>query len=252
MKKKTRLDEILVERGHFSSADEAARAVYAHKVRVDDVYASSPALSVMPDADIFVKGQKRFVSRGGEKLQAALDAFEVDVAGKDCIDVGASTGGFSDCLLQASAASVTCVDVNYGQLAWEVRTDPRTRVFERTNIRIADPSSLGAPFDIIVIDVSFIGLSSLAGVLANLAHQGTILLALVKPQFESAHEETVHGVVHDPEVRTRVVQEVALALEGHGFAVIGAIESPLKGPKGNVEHLICAELTSLSRRNCSG
>ncbi len=237
---RSRLDELLVERGFFPSADAAARAVYAREVRVDDAYPASPAVLVRSDADIFVKNQKRFVSRGGEKLFAALEAFGVDVRGKNCIDVGSSTGGFSDCLLQAGAESVACVDVNYGQLAWEVRSSPKTRIFERTNIRTADPASLGAPFDVIVIDVSFIGLASLADALARLSHEGTILLALVKPQFESAHEETERGVVRDPAVRERVVREVETALESHGFTVAGAIESPLKGPKGNVEYLLHA------------
>ncbi len=238
--KRRRLDEILVERGHFASADEAARAVYAREVRVNDAYASSPATLVSPEADILVKGRKRFVSRGGDKLQGALDAFDVDVAGKRCVDVGSSTGGFTHCLLQAGAASVACVDVNYGQLAWEVRTDPRVIAFERTNIRTADPEKLGAPFDIIVIDVSFIGLASLAPVLATLASPGTLLLALVKPQFESAHDETERGIVRDPQVRERVVGEVCLALQEEGFLVQGTCESPLTGHKGNVEHLIYA------------
>lgn len=240
MKKKQRLDELLVERGFFASPDEAARAVYAREVRVDDVYATSPATLVSPEASIFVKGRKRFVSRGGDKLQGALEAFCVDVSGKRCVDVGSSTGGFTHCLLQAGAASVACVDVNYGQLAWEVRTDPRVTVFERTNIRTADPSKLGAPFDIIVIDVSFIGLASLAPVLATLAAPDTILLALVKPQFESAHDETEGGIVRDPHVRERVVGEVCQALQEEGFVVEGTCESPITGHKGNVEHLIHA------------
>lgn len=238
--KKVRLDRLLVEQGLFSSADEAARAVYARTVRVGDEYAQSPAIKVPADADIHVKGRKRFVSRGGDKLQGALDAFAVDVTGKRCVDVGSSTGGFTDCLLQAGAGQVACVDVNYGQLAWEVRCDERVRVFERTNIKTVEPARIGAPFDIITIDVSFIGLASLAGVLAGLAEEGGALLALVKPQFESAHDETDRGVVRDPAVRERVVSEVAEALTEHGFAVKGAIESPITGPKGNVEYLIHA------------
>lgn len=238
--KKVRLDALLVRRELFPDADAAARAVYAREVRVGDAYAASPAMQVAPDADIFVKGAKRFVSRGGEKLQGALDAFGVSVEGKRCIDVGSSTGGFSDCLLQAGATSVTCVDVNYGQLAWEVRSDPRVTVFERTNIKKADPHELGAPFDIIVIDVSFIGLAALAGTLAALSDSGTELLALVKPQFESKRGETEGGVVRDQSVRERVVREVEDALECVGFAVQGACESPITGPKGNVEYLVYA------------
>lgn len=151
MMKKQRLDEILVEQGYFPDADAALRAVIAREVRVDDVYVSSAALKVSPDADIYVKNARAFVSRGGHKLQGALDGFGVDVSGLRCIDIGSSTGGFTDCLLQAGANEVTCVDVNYGQLAWQVRQDERVRVFERTNIRLASPEDLGAPFDVISV-----------------------------------------------------------------------------------------------------
>lgn len=244
--KKTRLDTLLVERGLCSSKDEAARAIYAHEVRVDDAYASSPALMVMPSAEICVKGAKRFVSRGGEKLQGAFDVLQISVAGKRCIDIGSSTGGFTDCLLQAGAAEVACVDVNYGQLAWKVRSDDRVRVFERTNIRKADPQDLGAPFDIIVIDVSFIGLASLASVFPGLSHQGTEFIGLVKPQFESRHEETDQGVVRDEAVRQRCVEEVKAALAQVGFAVKETVESPITGPKGNVEYLVHATFKAAS------
>ena len=152
--KKIRLDELLVEQGVFPDAGTVLRAVLAHEVKVDDVYVTSAAVKVAPDAEIVVRGRKQFVSRGGHKLQGALDAFGQDVQGLNCIDVGSSTGGFTDCLLQAGAAHVACVDVNYGQLAWKIRTDERVSVFERTNIKLADPGELGAPFDLIVCDVS--------------------------------------------------------------------------------------------------
>ena len=238
--KKIRLDDLLVEQGYFPDRGAALRAVLAHEVRVDDVYATSAALPVRADADIFVKNARRFVSRGGRKLQGALDAFAVDVAGKRCIDVGSSTGGFTDCLLQAGAASVAAVDVNYGQLAWQLREDPRVAIFERTNIKTADPQILGAPFDIIVCDVSFISLAGLAPTFVALSALGTVFLGLVKPQFESAHDETDRGVVRDEAVRLRTVEEVRIALETSGFAVRGTVESPIKGPEGNVEYLIYA------------
>lgn len=238
--KKTRLDTLLVERGLCSSKDEAARAVYAHEVRVDDAYASSPALLIAPDADIHVKAAQRFVSRGGEKLQGALSALGISMVGKRCIDIGSSTGGFTDCLLQAGAAEVACVDVNYGQLAWKVRSDERVRVFERTNIRKAVPAELGAPFDVIVIDVSFIGLASLAPVFPGLSHEGTVFIGLVKPQFESRPGETEKGVVRDEAVRERCVEEVKDALVSVGFMVKDVVESPITGPKGNVEYLVHA------------
>lgn len=237
---KVRLDDLLVELGYFPNRDAALRAVIAREVRVDDVYVSSAALKVRPDADIFVKNAKRFVSRGGHKLQGALDHFGVDVAGKRCIDVGSSTGGFSDCLLQAGAAGVACVDVNYGQLAWSLRQDPRVTVFERTNIRTADPASLGAPFDMVVCDLSFIGLAQLAGVFAGLCEQGSVFLGLIKPQFESQHEETDHGIVRDQAVRQRVVNEVTEALQDAGFTVNGVVESSIRGAEGNVEFLVYA------------
>ena len=238
--KKMRLDDVLMERGYFADRGEALRAVLAHEVRVDDVYPMSAAIQVRPDADIFVRNRRAFVSRGGHKLQGALDAFSQDVRGARCIDVGSSTGGFSDCLLQAGAAEVACVDVNYGQLAWKLREDARVRVFERTNIKTADPAELGAPFDIVVADLSFIGLAGLAGVFAGLCKPGTVCLLLVKPQFESAHDETDHGIVRDEAVRLRVVDEVSAAFAAVGFSIEGAVESPIKGAEGNVEYLVKA------------
>ena len=238
--KKMRLDDLLVDLGYFPDRGAALRAVLAHEVRVDDVYPTSAAVQVRPDADVFVRGQKKFVSRGGRKLQGALDAFDQDVSGLRCIDIGSSTGGFTDCLLQADAASVACVDVNYGQLAWKLREDERVSVFERTNIKTASPEELGAPFDVLVADLSFIGLAGLASTFAALCERGSVLLALVKPQFESAHDETDRGIVRDPAVRERVVREVEDALRAAGFLVTGAVESPIKGAEGNVEYLVRA------------
>lgn len=238
--KKMRLDDLLVEQGYFADRGQALRAVLAHEVRADDVYPQSAAVLVRPDADIFVRNRKRFVSRGGHKLQGALDAFAQDVAGARCIDIGSSTGGFTDCLLQAGAAEVACVDVNYGQLAWKLREDARVRVFERTNIKTADPASLGAPFDVLVADLSFIGLAGLAPTFAALSAPGSVTLALVKPQFESAHDETDRGIVRDPAVRERVVQEVKDAFCAAGFSVEGVVESPIKGAEGNIEYIVKA------------
>ena len=233
----------MVERGLCASAEEAARLVLAHEVKVDDAYATSAAMRVAADADVWVRQQAQFVSRGGVKLQAALDAFGLDVSGLRCVDVGSSTGGFTDCLLQAGATSVTCVDVGYGILDWKLRTDPRVTVRERTNIGLADPADLGAPFDVIVADLSFIGLASLAPVFARLAAAGALFVGLVKPQFESAHDETDRGVVRDETVRARTVEEVRAALEQAGFGVRGVIESPITGAAaGNIEYLCYAVL----------
>ena len=239
--KKIRLDILLVERGLFPDADAALRAVLAHEVKVGDAYATSAAQKVAVDAEIQIAGQKRFVSRGGLKLQAALDAFGQSVEGLRCIDIGCSTGGFSDCLLQAGAASVACVDVGYGDLAWSVRQDPRTTVFERTNIRKADPEELGAPFDLAVADLSFIGLARLVPVFASLVHDdGGIFIGLIKPQFESSRGETdEHGVVCSEAVRKRTVFEVITALENGGFVVTDTMESPIRGAaSGNIEYLV--------------
>ena len=238
--KKIRLDELMVRQGLAADAGEALRLVLAHQGKVGDEYPTSAAVRVSPDAVVEVKGRKRYVSRGGFKLQGALDAFGQDVHGLRCIDIGSSTGGFTDCLLQAGAASVACVDVNYGQLAWSIRQDERVSVFERTNIRLADPAELGAPFDLLVADLSFIGLAALAPTFARLCAEGSVFIGLVKPQFESRHEETDHGVVRDAAVRERVVDEVSAALAAEGFDVGGVVESPITGPEGNVEYLVRA------------
>ena len=239
--KKMRLDTLLVERGYFDSPDQVLPAVVAREVKVGDAYATSPAQKVASDADVTVKGSGPYVSRGGLKLRGALDAFGQDVAGMRCCDIGSSTGGFADCLLQAGAASVACVDVNYGQLAWKLRSDPRVQVHERTNIRLAVPEQLGAPFDLLVADLSFIGLAGLASTFAALTEPGGLFIGLVKPQFESRHSETDQGVVVDPAVRRRVVDEVCEALEQAGFSVTGCVESPITGrKKHNVEFLVRA------------
>lgn len=238
--KKMRLDDLLVELGYFADCGRALRAVLAHEVRVDDVYPSSAAVKVPENADVFVRNRRAFVSRGGHKLQGALDAFGQNVEGARCIDIGSSTGGFTDCLLQAGAKSVTCVDVNYGQLAWKLREDRRVTVFERTNIKAADPEVLGAPFDILVADLSFIGLAGLAPVFAALCAPGSVVLALIKPQFESAHDETDRGIVRDEAVRLRVVEEVKDAFSAAGFKIAGVVESPITGAQGNIEYIVKA------------
>lgn len=240
-KKKQRLDQVLVERGIYPDAQAALRAVLAHEVKVGDQYATSAAMKIDPDAQIQAKGKRQYVSRGGHKLAGALEAFGQSVEGKSCIDIGSSTGGFTDCLLQRGAGSVACVDVNYGQLAWSIRQDPRVSVFERTNIKTATPESLGAPFDILVADLSFIGLAQLAGVFARLCAPGSVFIGLVKPQFESNHDETEGGLVVDPEVRARTVREVQDALTSVGFGVTDTVESSIVGKRsGNIEYLVRA------------
>ena len=240
--KKVRLDDLLVQRGIFGSREDVLRAVVGREVKVRGEYATSAALKVDEGADVEVRSEKRYVSRGGLKLEGALAAFGENVSGKHCIDIGCSTGGFTDCLLQAGAASVVAVDVGYGDFAWKLRNDPRVTLFERTNIRLADPAALGAPFDLAVADLSFIGLARLAPVFAGLSAPGSVFIGLVKPQFESQRGEAdERGLVDDEGVRARTVEEVKTALSQAGFSIDGVIESPITGKRsGNVEYLLRA------------
>ncbi len=236
----SRLDDALVYRGLVVDRDEALRRILAHEVKVGDEFATSPAHIVHEYDKLEVKREARYVSRGGFKLEAALAASGIEVCGKSCLDIGSSTGGFTDCLLQAGAANVVCVDVNYGDLAWKIRTDERVRVFERTNIKHVDPAVLGAPFDIVVIDVSFIGLARLAPYFPPLMRAGGVFIGLVKPQFESRHDESERGIVTDEAVRARTVAEVEDALISQRFSIEGVVTSPIKGAAGNVEFLVWA------------
>jgi 23S rRNA (cytidine1920-2'-O)/16S rRNA (cytidine1409-2'-O)-methyltransferase len=196
---------------------------------------------VAPDDPVALTGEPpRFVSRGGDKLDAALDRFGVDVADRRAVDVGSSTGGFTDCLLQRGAASVTAVDVGYGQLDARLRVDPRVHVLERTNVRHLDPADAGAPFDVVVADLSFISLRTVADALLALAAPDADLVVLVKPQFEAGRVEAARGrgVVRDPGVWARVLDEVATAFAERGASIMGGMVSPLRGADGNVEFLL--------------
>ena len=244
---KQQLNNLLVERNLANTMDEANRRIIAREVKVNNEYVTSPNVKVDVSAEIALKEGCRFVSRGGIKLKGAIDAFNVQVPGKNCLDIGSSTGGFSDCLLQEGAARVACVDVNYGQLAWKIRTCERTDIFERTNIKKADPHTLGAPFNIVVIDVSFIGLSQLAPVIARFCYnfndeKSTKLIALIKPEFEAEASEVEGGKVSDEDVHMRTIEEVKVALKRCDFKVIDVIESPILGKKkGNKEFLLYAK-----------
>ena len=231
-----RIDAVLTERGLFPSRERARAAVLAGDVRVDGEVVSKAGHLVDEDSEIAIAARQRFVSRGGEKLAGALEVFGVDVSGARAIDVGASTGGFTDCLLQNGASGVVALDVGYGQLAWSLRTDPRVTVLERTNVRSVDPDEVGAPFDLAVIDVSFISLSTvLPHVVGMLGEEGQ-LLALVKPQFEAGKGRVgKRGVVRDVETHTDVLQRVVAAARERGLVVRGLTFSPIKGPEGNIE-----------------
>ncbi len=231
-----RIDAVLVDRGLFSSRERARAAVLAGEVRVAGEVVTKAGHSIDEDAPIEVAERQRFVSRGGEKLLGALETFGVDVTGVRAIDVGASTGGFTDCLLQRGAKSVAAVDVGYGQLAWSLRTDPRVTVFERLNIRAANPEELGAPFDLVVIDVSFISLRVVMPHLLAVLGSDATLVALVKPQFEAGKGRVgKRGVVKDPQVHIDVIRTAIQAAEEGGLVVRGLTHSPIKGPEGNIE-----------------
>ncbi len=235
-----RLDVELVRRGLASSRAEAQAAVEAGLVTVAGSPATKPASLVAADAPVHLLGPaRRFVSRGGEKLRAALDRFGVDPRGRDCLDAGASTGGFTDCLLQAGAGRVVAVDVGYGQLAWEVRNDPRVTVLERTNVRTLDPADLPFVPDVVVADLSFISLGAVLPALVRAASSDAEFVVLIKPQFEAGPSDVGSGgVVRDPAVWRRVLGEVADAFGSVGVGVLGVVASPLRGPAGNVEFLL--------------
>jgi 23S rRNA (cytidine1920-2'-O)/16S rRNA (cytidine1409-2'-O)-methyltransferase len=232
-----RLDAELVRRGLVSSWTEAQAAVHEGMVIVSGRPAGNPSTMVEPAEPVELLGAGRpFVSRGGEKLDAALQRFGVDPSGRDCLDAGASTGGFSDCLLQRGAARVVAVDVGYGQLAWSLRSDARVTVLDRTNVR--DLTRDGLPFvpDLVVADLSFISLRLVIPNLAEVAVVGANFVLLVKPQFEAGSKDVgKRGVVQDPVVWARTVESVAEACTASGVAPRAVMASPRPGPAGNVE-----------------
>ena len=215
----------------------AARAlILAGRIRIDDVPATKPGAQVRAGGTVTVAESPRYVSRGGEKLEGALRAFGLDVAGLEALDVGASTGGFTDALLQHGARHVTALDVAYGQLAWRVRQDPRVTVVERTNVRTLPGDAFPAGFDLIVVDASFIALRTIVARIVAYLRAGGALVALVKPQFEAGRERIgAGGVVRDPAVHAAILREVRDAIRAAGVQVVRAALSPLKGPAGNVE-----------------
>jgi 23S rRNA (cytidine1920-2'-O)/16S rRNA (cytidine1409-2'-O)-methyltransferase len=230
-----RLDAAVAARTGLTRS-QARALILAGKVRVDDAPATKPGTTVRAGARVEIEAAPRFVSRGGEKLEGALAAFALDPRGLEALDVGASTGGFTDALLQAGAEHVTALDVGYGQLAWKLRVDPRVTVIERTNFRILGDDAFPDGFDLIVIDASFISLRTIvARAVAYLRPHGTIV-ALVKPQFEAGRERLGGGgVVRDPVVHAAVLREVREAIDATGVRVVDAALSPLRGPAGNIE-----------------
>ncbi len=238
---KTRLDDLLVERGLAVSRQQAQALILSGTILVGDRPADKAGTPTPVDAQIRIRGEASpYASRGGLKLRGALDAFGISVAGLTAIDIGASTGGFTDCLLQAGAAKVFAVDVGYGQLAWKLREDPRVVSIERTNIRHYDGAGITGESDLAVIDVSFISLRLVIPPVVKLIREGAIIIALVKPQFEAGKDEVgEHGVVRDPELHRRILAEVEAFCREIGLVVLGSCESPLTGPAGNKEFFIC-------------
>ncbi len=240
---KVRLDVLLVERGLAESRAQAQRLVMAGQVRVEGQVALKPAASVVNDAILEVAQPPAYVSRGGEKLAAALQAFDVPVEGQVCADVGASTGGFTDCLLQHGASRVYAIDVGKGILHWKLRQDPRVVVMEATNARYVE--TLPEPVELVTIDASFISLKVLLPVVKRwfgpeVGEDGRgQLIALVKPQFEAGRGAVAHGagVIRDPAVHRQVLQDVLGFARLEGYGLQGLIRSPLLGPKGNTEFL---------------
>lgn len=243
MTEKKRLDILLVEKGLVRSRARAQRLIMAGEVLVNGQVVDKPGTRVSPDASIEILAPLPYVSRGGLKLEAALDAFHLAVEGLIAADVGASTGGFTDCLLQRGAARVYAIDVGYGQLAWQLRRDPRVVVMERTNARYLE--RLPEPVDLVVIDVSFISLELILPRAVDWLRADGQIIALIKPQFEAGPEQVGRGgVVKDPAVHAAVLRRIAHWAIERGLAVHGLMASPLLGPAGNVEFLIYLSKTA--------
>ncbi len=237
--KKERLDLLLVEKGLCESRTKAQAVIMEGLVFVSGQRVDKPGTAVDASAEIELRGSVMpYVSRGGLKLEKALDFFRVDPTGFVCSDSGASTGGFTDCLLQKGARKVYAIDVGYGQLAWSIRNDPRVVVMERTNIRNVTPEDLGEQLDLSVVDVSFISLRLVLPVIRNLLGPGGQVVCLIKPQFEAGREKVgKKGVVRDIDTHIEVLESFLDTAEGLGFTPLGLTYSPVKGPEGNIEFL---------------
>ena len=239
MKVKKRLDVLLTERGHADTRTKAQAIIMSGLVYVDGQKADKPGVSYEESVDIEVRsGSCPYVSRGGLKLEKALRDFGVKPEGYVCSDSGASTGGFTDCLLQQGAKKVFAIDVGYGQLDWKIRSDPRVVVMERTNVRYVTPEQLGEPLDLSVIDVSFISLKIVLPVIKTFLKPTGQVLCLIKPQFEAGKEKVgKKGVVRDPSVHKEVLDGFVELANSLGMTILGLTFSPVKGPEGNIEFL---------------
>ena len=237
--KKVRLDQLVFDLGYTESRERAKTTIMSGLVFVNGQRADKPGMPVAPDSKIEVRGEAiPFVSRGGFKLDKALKVFPVDPAGKNCIDCGASTGGFTDVLLQHGAAKVYAVDVGYGQLAWKLRNDPRVINLERTNLRYVTAEQIPERLDLAVMDVSFISIKLVLPTVRELLLPGADLICLMKPQFEAGREEVgKKGVVRDSAVHCQVIHSILDFAPQIGLSVMGLDYSPIKGPEGNIEYI---------------
>ena len=237
---KERLDVLLVEKGLFQSREKARNSIMAGVIFVNGIREDKPGTKFSYDAEIKVKENiNPFVSRGGLKLLKALDTFKIDLSGKIAIDVGASTGGFTDCMLKRGAAKVIAIDVGYGQLAWELRNDERVICMERTNIRYVKPEDIALTANFASIDVSFISLKKVLPSVINLLEDDGELVSLIKPQFEAGREKGGKGgVVREKETHIEVIQSIVNFVSETGLFVKGLTYSPIKGPEGNIEYLL--------------
>lgn len=240
LKNRSRLDILIVEKGFIKSRQRAKSVIMAGKVLVDNNPVDKPGTFIKNDAKIIVKiDDNPFVSRGGLKLENALKSIPVSVKNLTCLDIGASTGGFTDCLLQNGAAKVYAVDVGYGQFDWSLRQNPRVKVIERTNIRHMPYEKISEKVDIVVADTSFISLKIVIPSAEKFMRHDTKVLALIKPQFEAGKKNVGKGgVVKDSKIREQVIQDLELFFKERGYSVNQVIPSPILGPKGNQEYII--------------
>jgi len=236
---KERLDVLLVKKGFFETREKARKSIMAGAVLVNDTCEDKPGARIDEDAEIRIKENVNpYVSRGGVKLEKALKEFEIDLTGKTAMDVGASTGGFTDCMLKNGARKVIAVDVGYGQLAWSLRNDERVICLERTNIRYLKPEEIDETVDFCSVDVSFISLKKVLPAVYNLTKDNAEVVCLIKPQFEAGRDKVgKHGVVRDKNTHIEVIKDVVSAAAQMGYSLEGLTFSPVKGPEGNIEYL---------------
>jgi 23S rRNA (cytidine1920-2'-O)/16S rRNA (cytidine1409-2'-O)-methyltransferase len=239
--KRTRIDTALVDRGFFSSREQAQRAIMAGEIKIGTRVANKASEIVLPDAEIFIASPPKYVGRGGLKLEGALDSFKIDVTGKVALDIGASTGGFTDCLLQRGAVKVYAIDVGRDQLAWKIRNDPRVIVQEKVNARFLSRENIPQSVDICVIDVSFISLTLILPNAFDLITPDGVIVALIKPQFELQRDEVGHGgIVREPALHDAAQRKIIdfVTTDLHQL-VVGIIPSPITGTDGNQEFFAC-------------